>query len=312
MTTLHFAQISDIHISVHGDHDDMFSGRSAGFLKDIVAQLNRQDDLDFVLITGDLFDAAIQFELDSFNQVIHELKAPYYVIPGNHDRREINSAEGLTRHDFAHRFNPQYSQRPSDPKAQAGYWSLEAHPEVQLIGLDSIRDEDFGGQVDDTQIAWLQTELAQHRDKMVIVAIHHPLHKLAPIDDDPYWYRFVCDTGPEMLSLLDNSPQVKLVLTGHHHLTKVDKLGQRLHMAGPAIAIYPCAYRTFRLIRQAGDAWQLTWQTHNATDKATIAEAYETMVNTWQRVGFEADFVQEHVPIALGSDYDRTGTALLK
>jgi hypothetical protein len=38
-TNLHFAQISDIHISSLGDHHDMLSGRSADFLTDIFTEL---------------------------------------------------------------------------------------------------------------------------------------------------------------------------------------------------------------------------------------------------------------------------------
>ena len=311
MTNLHFAQISDIHISSLGNHHDLLSGRSAGFLANILANLNRIEDLDFVLITGDLFDTADQFEFDRFHQAIQPLEKPYYIIPGNHDRRAADRSEGLTRHQFAQYFNPQVAARPTVPEAQVGYWSIAISPQVQLIGLDSIKDEDWGGIVDATQMAWLANELDKLTDKLVIVAIHHPLHRLAPIDDEPRWHRFVCDNGPELLALFDNHPQVKMVLTGHHHLNKVDKLGERLHLACPSIAIYPCAYRTFRLTQQADASWQLKWQTHNATDEATIAEAREITIRVWQEVGFDLDFVQEHISIFLGSDNDRSGTALL-
>ena len=311
MTHLHFAQISDIHISSSGDHHDMLSGRSAGFLADILADLNRIEDLDFVLITGDVGDTADHSEFDRFQQVIQVLKKPYYIIPGNHDRRPANRSEGLTRHQFAQQFNPQVGARPSTPEAQAGYWSLAVSPQVQLVGLDSIKDEDWGGIVDASQMEWLAGELDKLTDKLVIVAVHHPLHKLAPIDDDPYWHRFVCDSGPELLTLFDNYPQVKMVLTGHHHLTKVDRLGERLHLACPAIAIYPCAYRTFRLTQQSDGAWHVEWQTHSAINQATIAEARETMIGACQKVGFDNDFVQEHVAIAMGNEFDRNGTTLL-
>lgn len=311
MTNLHFAQISDIHISSLGDHWDLLSGRSAGFLADILANLNRIEDLDFVLITGDLFDMADQYEFDRFQQVIHLLEKPYYIIPGNHDRRAADRSEGLTRHQFARHFNPQVEARPTTPEAQVGYWSIAVSSEVQFIGLDSIRDEDWGGVIDTPQVEWLENELDELADKLVIVAVHHPLHRLAPIDNDPHWSNFVCDNGSEILALFDNHPQVKMVLTGHHHLTKVDRLGERLHFACPSIAIYPCAYRTFRLIPQVDNSWHLEWQVHNATDEVTTAEAREAMLSNWQEVGFDGTFVQEYVSIAKGSEYDRHGAALL-
>jgi Icc protein len=312
-SSLHFAQISDIHLSSLGDHHDLLSGRSEGFLAGIFAALNQIEDLDFVLITGDLFDTANREEFDRFQQVNRTLQKPAYVIPGNHDRRNLDSLEGLTRHQFARHFNPQFEARPTTPDAQAGYWSMTVKPNIQLIGLDSVRDEDWGGVIDTIQLEWLENELVTHTDKLIILATHHPFHALAPIDHHPDWTNFVCDNGPEILTLLDRYPQVKVVLTGHHHLTRVDTLGKWLHLACPAVSIYPCAYRTLRLSQQFDSSWSLEWQTHPAADEATIAEARQRMAKAWHEVGgFELDFVIKHVHLALGNEKDRKGQANLR
>lgn len=309
MRHLHFAQISDIHISELGDHHDMLSGRSAGFLAEVVARLNQTRDLDFVLFTGDLFDTASETELVRFEQIIQDLAKPCYIIPGNHDRRDSQKTTGLTRRDFAERFNPQIDRRPPANGAQAGYWAIDLPGEVRLIGLDSVIDGDWSGEIDPPQLDWLAEELARHPHKLTIVASHHPLHPLAPIDADPYWQRFVLTNGPQLLALLDAQPQVKLVLTGHHHQTKADWLGPRLHLAGPALAIYPCAYRTIRLTQPAGQNWRIEWQTHSAADSQTIELARELMIKAWQAVGFEAGFVAEHTRLALGNPVDQLGQA---
>jgi 3',5'-cyclic AMP phosphodiesterase CpdA len=311
MTALHFAQISDIHISSRGDQLEMLSGHSADFLAGVLAHLNQTHDLGFVLITGDLFDLANHLELDRFQQVITTSQKPYHIIPGNHDCRAPDRADGLTRHQFARLFNPQVEARPRGPKAQAGYWSVTVHPEIQLIGLDSIRDEDWGGVIDTVQLEWLKAEFAAHADKLIILAVHHPFHALAPIDEHPDWSRFVCDDGPEMLALLDEYPQVKVVLTGHHHLTKAETFGQRLHLACPALASYPCAYRTLYLSRQTEGGWQIEWQTHFVVDEGTVADARQRMVSRWMSKGFEPDFVEEYARLALGSQTDRNGKARL-
>ncbi len=311
MTTLHFAQISDIHFSVLGDQYDMLSSQAADFLATIVTNLNQIEDLDFVLITGDLFVTAQQQELDQFQQAIQALHKPYYIVPGNHDHRSPNSSQGLTRRQFARHFNPQFKARPTGPGAQPGYWSITVKPDIQLIGLDSNLDEDWGGIIDVPQIEWLKSELATHADKLIVLAVHHPFHALAPIDQHPDWSKFVCHNGPEILTLLDEHPQVKIVLTGHHHLAKVDTLGRRLHLACPAVTIYPCAYRTLRLSRQPDRRWRIEWQTHPATDEAAIAEARRRMVKGWTEAGFEADFVAAYARLAWGDKQDREGKAIL-
>ncbi|MFC1974993.1 metallophosphoesterase family protein [Chloroflexota bacterium] len=309
MTNLHFAQLSDIHLSSLGDRYDMLSSRAVEFLTGIVAIFNQTDDLDFVLITGDLFDTASQEELDHFQQAIRTLKKPWYVIPGNHDRRDMNASEGLTRHQFARHFNSQINSRPTAPESQAGYWSLTIKSNIQLIGLDSNRDRDWGGIIDTVQFEWLENELATHADKLIILAVHHPLHPLAPIDHHPEWTNFVCDNDPDMLALLDRHPQAKIVLTGHHHLTKIDTLGQRVHLACPAMVIYPCAYRTLRVNQQAEGTWLLEWQTHPVTDEATLADARERMFNGWKDMGFAE---HEFVGLAFGSERDRNGKVYLR
>lgn len=311
MKTLYFAQVSDIHISALGDHDEMLSGRSAGFLVEIFTRFNAMKDLEFVLITGDLFDTAHWQEFDRFQAILQMLEKPYYIIPGNHDRRIEESQVGLTRQEFARRFNPQAEQRRQIQPAQTGYWSIPVAPEVQLIGLDSIRDEDWGGVIDAPQLAWLQAELMAHSGKLIILAVHHPLHQLAPVDELPQWRNFVCANGAEVLALLDQFPQVKVVLTGHHHLTKVDRLNGRLHLACPAVATYPCAYRTLHLTRSAPAGWQLTWQTHPATDAATISQAQEQMRSAWIAAGFENGFIETHIQLARGSKTDRNGNVVL-
>lgn len=307
MTNLCFAQISDIHISSLGDYAEILSGRAAGFLAAVVDNLNRQMDLDFVLITGDLFNTPTPANVALFEQTIQGLEKPYFIIPGNHDRRDPSEAEGLSRREFARCFNPQFQARSAAPEAQAGYWSVAVRPEVQLIGLDSIRDENWGGIIDTAQIEWLEQELAAHTGKFIILAVHHPFHPLAPIDDDPDWRYFVCDNGPEMLALLDRYPQVKIVLTGHHHQTRADLLDQRLHLACPALAVYPCAYRLLHLEQTDTDGWQVEWSTHAATDASIRAEARQRMVEAWQGVGFAPDFVELHAQLAYGSDLDRQG-----
>jgi 3',5'-cyclic AMP phosphodiesterase CpdA len=286
----------------------MLSGRAADFLTAIITDLNQQADLDFVLFTGDLFNTPTEPNTALFQQAIQRLHKPYYIIPGNHDRRSLTETAGLTRREFARRFNPQYQARPSAAEAQAGYWSVAVKPEVQLIGLDSIRDADWGGVIDAAQQEWLEQELAAQADRVIILAVHHPFHPLAPIDSQPDWGNFVCDNGAEMLALLDQYPQVKVVLSGHHHQTKADVLGRRLHLACPAVTIYPCAYRSLSLTRLGNGDWQVAWQTHPATDEITTMAARERMISAWQEVGFASDFVDLHAQLAWGSERDREGT----
>ncbi len=302
---IHFAQLSDIHIGLVGNHHEVLAGQATNFLANVVADLSHLTDLDFVLISGDISDSAHPDELAQFEKIIQTLPCPCYIVPGNHDRHP----NGLTRYQFAQRFNPQIDQRPIDGQAQASYWSIAVHPDVQLIGLDSMRDENWGGIIDLTQMAWLKDELATHADKLIMLMVHHPFHSLAPVDYYTPYQFFVCDNSSEVLALLDQHPQVKVVLTGHHHQVKADWFGSRLHLACPGLSIYPCAYRSIRL-QQVDGAWQFEWHTYFATDEATVATARQISVNAWQAAGFNHDFVEDNTRLALGNNLDWHGQAI--
>ena len=50
-----------------------------------VKALNRREDLDFVLHTGDLADFGLRAEFERQRDLLNELKVPYIVLIGNHD-----------------------------------------------------------------------------------------------------------------------------------------------------------------------------------------------------------------------------------
>ncbi|MBN1991284.1 MAG: hypothetical protein JW953_01160 [Anaerolineae bacterium] len=89
-------------------------------------------------------------------------------------------------------------------------------------------------------------------------------------------------------------------------------MGRRVHLACPAMAIYPCAYRTLRLEPQTEGTWQLAWQTHPVANAATTAEAGQRMLKNWLAVdAFSVDFGQQYVQQAFGREGDRQGKANL-
>lgn len=71
-SVLKIALISDNHIN----YNDLDS---------VVGQLNRREDLDFVVHTGDMTDNSYNFEYDAFIQKITNLNHPSFVVIGNHD-----------------------------------------------------------------------------------------------------------------------------------------------------------------------------------------------------------------------------------
>lgn len=73
-----FAFISDTHI---GSPD----GKAEEDLRRTVHDINSKNDIDFVVITGDITELGTNDELPRAKKILDSLKLKYYIIPGNHD-----------------------------------------------------------------------------------------------------------------------------------------------------------------------------------------------------------------------------------
>ncbi len=73
-----FAFISDTHI---GSPD----GKAEEDLRRTVNDINSKNNIDFVVITGDITELGTNDELPGAKKIFDSLKVKYYIIPGNHD-----------------------------------------------------------------------------------------------------------------------------------------------------------------------------------------------------------------------------------
>lgn len=73
-----FAFISDTHI---GSPD----GKAEEDLQRTVNDINSKNDIDFVVITGDITELGTDEELPRAKKIFDSLNVKYYIIPGNHD-----------------------------------------------------------------------------------------------------------------------------------------------------------------------------------------------------------------------------------
>ncbi|RZK38652.1 MAG: metallophosphoesterase [Pedobacter sp.] len=71
-----YAFISDTHVGASTGEED---------LRRTIADINSQQDLDFVVITGDITEMGTNEELRLAKSIFSLLNIPYYIMPGNHD-----------------------------------------------------------------------------------------------------------------------------------------------------------------------------------------------------------------------------------
>jgi acid phosphatase type 7 len=159
-------------------------------------------------------------ELSQYPQQFYEpyahYPAPIFAVPGNHDGDPLPGASSLD--GFLANFCTASPQVPGQAQSTGRstmtqpnpYWTLAA-PFVTVLGLYTNVPQ--GGQLDDTQIAWLHTELsAAAPDSAVILTMHHP-----PVSGDSFH-----GGSAYMFNLIDEARARSgrtpdLILAGHVH-----------------------------------------------------------------------------------------------
>lgn len=175
---------------------------------------------DVVLITGDLTDCGLEAEYQLLrDMLVRRLTIPAYLIPGNHDRRDV------LRRVFA-----DWPGIAADPAFVQ--FTVEDGP-VRLIGLDTLVPGHGHGALCHDRLAFLQDALARDTTRPAVVFMHHP--------------PFVCGIGHmDRIRLLDGAdafreliasyPNVERVICGHHHRPIQTRFAGTIASVSPSIA----------------------------------------------------------------------------
>jgi 3',5'-cyclic AMP phosphodiesterase CpdA len=210
-------QITDTHV--------LPEGRKLGNLIDTNAQLEAAVCLlnrlstppDAVLVTGDLTDDG---ECESYAVLrarLAALDSPFYLIPGNHDRRQA-LVDAFPDHAYL-------------PRTGFLQYAIEDHA-VRLIALDTLVEGSEDGALCEERLAWLDAALAAEPDRPALVFMHHP-----PFESGIWWMDAMGLSGARGLrAVLGRHPQVRLVVCGHVHRPFHSALGSAPVAVAPSTA----------------------------------------------------------------------------
>jgi Icc protein len=153
---------------------------------------------DVVLVTGDLTDDGEDESYSALRARLAGLDCPFYLIPGNHDRRRP-LLEAFSDHAYL-------------PRTGFMHYAIEDHA-VRLIALDTLVEGREDGALCEERLAWLDTVLASESDRPTLIFMHHP-----PFESGIWWMDAMGLAGARRLgAILGDHPQVRLVVCGHVH-----------------------------------------------------------------------------------------------
>jgi 3',5'-cyclic AMP phosphodiesterase CpdA len=199
------------HLNFYNDPDnfqfaivtDRNGGNRPGIFADAVSKINILYP-EFVLSVGDLINgytrdtAQIKYEWNEVNQIIDELKMPFFYLPGNHD---------ITNQVMAKEWEKRYGRR---------YYDF-TYKNTLFIILDSNDDDDYSLTREQTDFAI--ESIRQHPDvRWTFVLMHHPI-----------WTYNTDGRFEELESAL--SDRKATILAGHtHHYNHEHRKGQNYYV----------------------------------------------------------------------------------
>jgi 3',5'-cyclic AMP phosphodiesterase CpdA len=194
------AQISDTHFRSHGQKLYGFIDVNAANA-DVVSQLNALTERpDAVVVSGDIVNCGRPQEYEVARQILGSLNYPLYLIPGNHDDKEL----------FLEYLHPLCPQLGSDP--QNMHYAVDDFA-TRLLFIDSSRAGTSSGWLTDETIKWLEAQLFDGGDKPATVFMHHPPLPLGNAQMDP----IACENGHRLLALVERFPSLTRIFCGHNH-----------------------------------------------------------------------------------------------
>jgi 3',5'-cyclic AMP phosphodiesterase CpdA len=173
------------------------------------------------------------------------LRGPTVRVPSDPARRELSVNEVVER------FGRAPGAGASRSVGERLDYAVDVGEDLRLIVLDlARRDGGSGGLVSADQPAWLERRLASAGRRWILVTSHQPLASSVG--------------GDQLLALLDTSPRVIAVLSGHTHRNRIvpraTPAGGYWMISTASLIDYPQQARALRVWLTAGEGIALeTW-----------------------------------------------------
>ena len=259
---LTFVHITDTHLGPSLDYD--FHGyQSARYLRHVVDLINAfPTQPDFVLHTGDIVSDGSAESLAIAQSILCDLRAPLYLVNGNHDdRARLRQILGAPAHPSG------------DPHAPLDYaFEVKGERFVVLDGNHPDVRAHFG-QLLDSQLDWLRSELAASEGPITVLLHHHPF-KI-----NSHWLNanMLLLNGEELhTALLPVRDRLRGVFFGHlHRSSQIIRDGITYMCAGSVVSQY--AWRPWDENPQAD---------HDFAPAYNVVDYFEDYVNVLQ-YGFQ-------------------------
>jgi len=239
---LTFAVIADTHMNQSEDYSSSPYPANAlanARTRRVVAELN-QRDLAFVVHLGDLVNPVPELPTYAdaaghFKAQMAALKAPLYLVPGNHDVGDKPVSwmpAGRVNDDHLALYESHFGRH---------YFAFD-HGDLHFV-IVNAQIVNSGLAVEAEQRAWLEADLAASDGKRVFICIHYPPY--VSNRDERGSYDNIDEPGRSWLVALIERHRPEAMFCGHVHNFWYDRLGETETYILPSTAFVRHDYSEF-------------------------------------------------------------------
>jgi 3',5'-cyclic-AMP phosphodiesterase len=213
------AQLTDLHVRPVGQAANGVVETNAFTERALRSVAALRPAPDMVVITGDLTECGLPAEYDHLAQMLHRhVPMPVFVIPGNHDRREV------LRERLAHLPGVMADRRFVQ-------YAIEGNP-VRLVMLDTLVAEAAHGELCGDRLRFLDRTLAAEPERPTIIAMHHPPFASGIGHMD----RINLHDAGAFAEVVARHRQVERIICGHVHRPVVARVAHAIASIAPSVA----------------------------------------------------------------------------
>jgi len=220
---IRLAHITDAHVAPRGRRTATLKDRSCEILGDVVGQCVDLG-VDLALFGGDNIDnrGDGEADLEAFIDIAGRLEN-WVCILGNHEAPRAGGL-GKERCQWALGGHGIAPGRPNFSRAVGP---------VRIIGIDTVLTGTSGGYVSPATMRFLADEIRSAAEPHVIVMGHHPLYRSWEPHHLESWDReYLVANRQDVIALLASAPRVRAYLCGHHHASRIQRVGGRVKATG--------------------------------------------------------------------------------
>ena len=189
-------QISDVHLVPGGQ--TLYGLDPCARLQACISAINsQQEDADFCIFTGDLANAGQLEAYENFRVLMKELKLPYHLAIGNHDKRQ--------------NFSTIFPETEMDENGFIQY--VLDFPNVRFLILDTVEEGEHWGSYCTRRAGWLGKQLSRSENKPVYLFMHHPPFEIGVPSQDHLRIR----DAHLFSEVVSRRPNIRHIFHGHVH-----------------------------------------------------------------------------------------------